>query len=103
MYNSHQLSLCILKNLSCQTKWHVFSGSSFIDIAILCRYEKLLGEMLNHLERQPRNKQRRVVWLTHCEPLLDGLGLLLLAHFRRLFPLFFKWMHADDDETVLLV
>ncbi|XP_047961924.1 uncharacterized protein At2g39910 [Salvia hispanica] len=65
--------------------------------------EKLLSEMLNHLERQPRNKQRRVVWLTHSEPLLDTLGLVLLAHFRRLFPLFFKWMHADDDETVLLV
>lgn len=59
--------------------------------------------MLNHLERQPRNKQRRVVWLTHCEPLLVGLGLVLLVHFRRLFPLFFKWLHADDDETVLLV
>ncbi|KAL6554658.1 hypothetical protein OROHE_007397 [Orobanche hederae] len=65
-------------------------------------YEKLLAEMLNHLERQPRNKKRRIAWLTHCEPLLNGLGLLLLAHFRRLFPLFFKWMHADDDETVLL-
>ncbi|CAI0411051.1 unnamed protein product [Linum tenue] len=31
------------------------------------------------------------------------MGLVLLAHFRRLFPLFFKWIHADDDETVLLV
>lgn len=66
-------------------------------------YEKLLNEMLNHLERQPRNKERRVVWLKHIEPLLDGVGLVLLAHFRRIFPLFFKWMHADDDETVLLV
>ncbi|KAK4385369.1 hypothetical protein Sango_2660900 [Sesamum angolense] len=66
-------------------------------------YEKLLNEMLNHLERQPRNKQRRIAWLAHCEPLFSGLGLILLAHFRRLFPLFFKWMHADDDETVLLV
>ncbi|KAK4485292.1 hypothetical protein RD792_007926 [Penstemon davidsonii] len=66
-------------------------------------YEKLLNEMLSHLERQPRNKQRRIAWLTHIEPLFNGLGLILLAHFRRLFPLFFKWMHADDDETVLLV
>ncbi|KAL3647345.1 hypothetical protein CASFOL_008313 [Castilleja foliolosa] len=66
-------------------------------------YEKLLNEMLNHLERQPRNEKRRIAWLMHCEPLLHGVGLLLLAHFRRLFPLFFKWMHADDDETVLLV
>ncbi|GER34956.1 ARM repeat superfamily protein [Striga asiatica] len=66
-------------------------------------YEKLLNEMLNHLERQPRNKKRRIAWLTYCEPLFNCLGLVLLAHFRRLFPLFFKWMHADDDETVLLV
>ncbi|KAI5670543.1 hypothetical protein M9H77_10907 [Catharanthus roseus] len=66
-------------------------------------YEKLLNEMLNHLERQPRNKERRVVWLRHIEPLLNGVGLILLAHFRRIFPLFFRWMHADDDDTVILV
>lgn len=77
--------------------------SSFIVVHFSCRYEKLLNEMLNHLERQPRNKGRRVVWLRHIEPLFNGVGLVLLAHFRRIFPLFFKWMHADDDETVLLV
>ncbi|KAL0299247.1 UNVERIFIED_CONTAM: hypothetical protein Sradi_6584500 [Sesamum radiatum] len=79
------------------------TSSSSVLLQNLIRYEKLLNEMLNHLERQPRNKQRRIAWLTHCEPLFSGLGLILLAHFRRLFPLFFKWMHADDDETVLLV
>lgn len=66
-------------------------------------YEKLLNEMLSHLERQPRNKERRIAWLEHIEPLFNGVGLVLLAHFRRIFPLFFQWMHADDDETVLLV
>ncbi|KAK4717429.1 hypothetical protein R3W88_015767 [Solanum pinnatisectum] len=66
-------------------------------------YEKLLNEMLSHLERQPRNKERRVAWLQHIEPLFNGLGLILLSHFRRLFPLLFRWMHADDDRTVLLV
>lgn len=59
--------------------------------------------MLSHLERQPRNKERRVAWLKHIDPLFNSVGLVLLAHFRRIFPLFFKWMHADDDETVLLV
>jgi hypothetical protein len=39
----------------------------------------------------------------HVEPLLTGFGLVLLAHFSRIFPLFFKWMHADDEETVKLV
>ncbi|KAH7537506.1 hypothetical protein FEM48_Zijuj03G0100100 [Ziziphus jujuba var. spinosa] len=66
-------------------------------------FERILNEMLSHLERHPRNKERRVAWLLHIEPLFNSLGLVLLAHFRRIFPLFFQWMHADDDETVLLV
>lgn len=69
----------------------------------LCRIERMLNEMLSHLERQPRNKDRRIAWLKFIEPLFSAVGLVLLAHFRRIFPLFFKWMHADDDETVLLV
>lgn len=66
-------------------------------------FEKLLNEMLSHLWRQPRSKERHIPWLKHIDPLLHGMGLVLLAHFRRIFPLFFKWMHADDDDTVLLV
>lgn len=69
----------------------------------LFRFERMLNEMLSHLERQPRNKERRIAWLKYIEPLLNNVGLVLLAHFRRIFPLFLKWMHADDDETVLLV
>lgn len=63
----------------------------------------MLNEMLSHLERQPRNKERRIAWLKYIEPVLNSVGLVLLVHFRRIFPLFLKWMHADDDETVLLV
>ncbi|KAK4579394.1 hypothetical protein RGQ29_029170 [Quercus rubra] len=66
-------------------------------------FERMLNEMLSHLERQPRDKERRVAWLKYIEPLLSAVGLVLLAHFRRIFPLILKWMHADDDETVLLV
>ncbi|EOA28590.1 hypothetical protein CARUB_v10024810mg [Capsella rubella] len=66
-------------------------------------YEKIMNEMLGHLERQPINKERRITWLRFLEPLLNALGLFLLAHFRRIFPLFFHWMHSDDAETVLLV
>ncbi|KAL9251718.1 hypothetical protein AKJ16_DCAP00018 [Drosera capensis] len=65
-------------------------------------YEKLLNEMLGHLERQPRDKERRIVWLKFIDPLFSGIGLVLLSNFRRLFPLFFLWIHADDDETVVL-
>ncbi|CAM8893836.1 unnamed protein product [Rhodiola kirilowii] len=66
-------------------------------------FEKLLNEMLGHLERHPRNKERRVAWLEHIEPLLNSVGIFLLAHFSRIFPLVFQWLHADDDETVILV
>ncbi|XP_054788470.1 uncharacterized protein At2g39910 [Prosopis cineraria] len=66
-------------------------------------YERILNEMLSHLERQPRNKERRIAWLDYVDSLFDGVALLLLAHFRRIFPLFFQWMHADDDETLVLV
>ena len=63
----------------------------------------MLAEMLGHLERQPLNKERRVAWLSLIGPVFDAMGLFLLAHFRLLFSLFFQWMHADDDRTVLLV
>ncbi|XP_047055817.1 uncharacterized protein At2g39910-like [Lolium rigidum] len=66
-------------------------------------YNKMLAEMLGHLERQPLNKERRVAWLSLIVPVFDAMGLFLLAHFRLLFSLFFQWMHADDDRTVLLV
>ncbi|CAN6193239.1 unnamed protein product [Urochloa humidicola] len=66
-------------------------------------YDRVLNEMLGHLERQPLNKERRVTWLTLIGPVFDAMGLFLLAHFRRLFSLFFQWMHTDDDKTVLLV
>uniref|UniRef100_A0A0E0LF20 Uncharacterized protein n=1 Tax=Oryza punctata TaxID=4537 RepID=A0A0E0LF20_ORYPU len=66
-------------------------------------YDRMLAEMLGHLERQPLNKKRRVAWLALIGPVFEAMGLFLLAHFRLLFSLFFQWMHADDDKTVLLV
>lgn len=71
--------------------------------AYLHRIERMVNEMLGHLERQPRNKERRIAWLQHIEPLFHCMGLVLLAHTRRIFPLFFQWMNAEDDETTLLV
>ncbi|GJN39257.1 hypothetical protein PR202_gb28362 [Eleusine coracana subsp. coracana] len=66
-------------------------------------YDRMLSEMLGHLERQPLNRERRLAWLTLIGPVFDSMGLFLLAHFRRLFSLFFQWMHVDDDKTILLV
>lgn len=77
--------------------------SWFQYIINLNRFERMLKEMISHLERQPRNKERRIAWLKSADSLFNGVGLVLLAHFRRIFPLFFQWMHADDDETIILV
>ncbi|KAG0466989.1 hypothetical protein HPP92_018569 [Vanilla planifolia] len=59
--------------------------------------------MLSHLERQPYNRQRRIAWLQHIEPVISAMGLVILMHFHRIFPLFFQWLHFEDDETVILV
>ncbi|XP_073288412.1 uncharacterized protein At2g39910 isoform X2 [Primulina huaijiensis] len=109
-YTDVLLDACC-QNVACDDEiWHYLVEMSVLLVTLTQRsnprslwFEKLLSEMLNHLERQPRNKQRRTAWLTHIEPMFSALGLILVAHFRRLFPLFFKWMHADDDDTVLLV
>lgn len=66
-------------------------------------FDKMLSEMLSHLERQPFNKERRIAWFLLIEPVFDAMGIVLLAHFHRIFSLFFQWLHADDDRTILLV
>lgn len=63
----------------------------------------MLNEMLSHLERQPRNKERCITWLKSADSLFNGVGIMLLAHFRRIFPLLFQWMHADNNEIIILV
>jgi len=59
--------------------------------------------MLGEMERHTGDKERRIIWLRHIEPLIEAMGLVILAYFRRLFPLFFHWLHAKDDATVILV
>ncbi|KAG0468673.1 hypothetical protein HPP92_018001 [Vanilla planifolia] len=66
-------------------------------------FDQILNEMLSHLERQPYNRQRRIAWLQHIEPVISAMGLVILMHFHRIFPLFFQWLHFEDDETVILV
>ncbi|CAI0411050.1 unnamed protein product [Linum tenue] len=110
VYQDVILDACCNNIASADEIWHLVVEMSVLLVSSIHQsnprshwYERILGEMLSHLERQPRNKERRVAWLTFIEPLFQSMGLVLLAHFRRLFPLFFKWIHADDDETVLLV
>ncbi|KAL6977440.1 hypothetical protein U1Q18_026239 [Sarracenia purpurea var. burkii] len=109
-YEDVILDACCQNIASSDEIWHLVVEMSVVLLTCIQRnnprspwFERMLSEMLSHLERQPRNKERRVAWLRHIEQLFNVVGLILLAHFRRLFPLFFQWIHADDDETVLLV
>uniref|UniRef100_A0A7N0TQ73 ARM repeat superfamily protein n=3 Tax=Kalanchoe fedtschenkoi TaxID=63787 RepID=A0A7N0TQ73_KALFE len=116
--NSGELGWCqdvildaCFQNIVCSDDiWHLVVEMSVLFAASTQKnnprspwFEKLLNEMLGHLERHPRNKERRVAWLEHIDPLLNSVGLILLAHFSRIFPLVFQWIHADDDDTVILV
>ncbi|KAK9283603.1 hypothetical protein L1049_011853 [Liquidambar formosana] len=109
-YEDVILDTCCQNIASTDEIWHHVVEMSIILVTCTQRsnprspwFERMLNEMLSHLERQPRNKDRRIAWLDLIEPLFNGVGLVLLAHFRRIFPLFFQWMHVDDDQTVLLV
>jgi len=109
-YEDVILDACCQNIASSDEIWHLVVEMSVVLLTSIQRsnprsswFERILGEMLSHLERQSRNKERRVAWLKHIDQLFNVMGLVLLAHFRRIFPLFFKWMHADDDETTLLV
>ncbi|KAH9303987.1 hypothetical protein KI387_008391, partial [Taxus chinensis] len=66
-------------------------------------YRELLDAMLGEMERHSADKERRIIWLQHIEPLFEAMGLVILAFFKRLFPLLFHWLHAKDDTTVILV
>lgn len=66
-------------------------------------YRSILNEMLGELERHQSDATRFTVWLQHISKLLEAMGLLLVAHFKRLLPLLFLWLHAPDDSITLLV
>ncbi|XP_004503224.1 uncharacterized protein At2g39910 [Cicer arietinum] len=109
-YEDVILDACCQNIASDDEIWHYVIEASVIFMSLTQKsnprglwFERMLNEMLSHLERQPRNKERRIAWLKSVESLFNGVGLVLLAHFRRIFPLFFQWMHADDDDTVILV
>eukprot|EP00850_Spirogloea_muscicola_P001031 SM000004S14901 [mRNA] locus=s4:111560:113632:+ [translate_table: standard] len=60
-------------------------------------FETLLGEVERHSEAVAW----RLVWLDSILPLVQALGLVLLAHFKRLLPLLLHWLHSLDEATVL--
>ncbi|KAK7305827.1 hypothetical protein VNO77_43739 [Canavalia gladiata] len=104
------LDACCQNTASDDEIWHHVVEASVVLVTLTQRsnprspwFERMLDEMLSHLERQPRSKERRIAWLKYVDLLFNGVGLMLLAHFRRIFPLFFQWMHADDNDTVILV
>lgn len=90
-------------DLFLQTRNFYFSNTDGFGGTCFDRFERMMNEMLSHLERQPRHKDRRNSWLELIEPVFNSMGIVLLAHFTRNFPLLFQWMHADDDRIVILV
>ncbi|KAF6160953.1 hypothetical protein GIB67_007594 [Kingdonia uniflora] len=109
-YEDVILDICCRNIASTDELWHHVVEMSVLSLIYFqgknprsSWFEKMMNEMLSHLERQPRLKERRTAWLELIEPVLNSMGLVLLAHFRRIFSLFFQWMHADDDKTVLLL
>ncbi|KAH7688124.1 Armadillo-like helical-containing protein [Dioscorea alata] len=109
-YEDAILDACCRNIASSDELWHCVVEVSVLMLTCLegknprsSWFEQIMNEMLGHLERQPMNKDRRVAWLRLIQPVFNAMGLVLLAHFRRIFSLFFHWMHADDDKTILLV
>lgn len=109
-YGDVILDACCQNIASADEIWHLVVEMSVVMVTCIqgsnprsSWFERMLSEMLGHLERQPRNRERRLAWLKYIDKLFNALGLVLLAHFRRIFPLFFQWMHVDDEESILLV
>ncbi|KAI3906499.1 hypothetical protein MKW98_009407 [Papaver atlanticum] len=110
VYEDVILDICCKNIASTDELWHHVVEMSVLMVTCTQRknprsswFEKMMNEMLSHLERQPRHKDRRNSWLELIEPVFNSMGIVLLAHFTRIFPLLFQWMHADDDRTVILV
>ncbi|KAI3911143.1 hypothetical protein MKW92_047082 [Papaver armeniacum] len=110
VYEDVILDICCKNIAATDELWHYVVEMSVLMVTCTQRknprsswFERMMNEMLSHLERQPRHKDRRNSWLELIEPVFNSMGIVLLAHFRRIFPLLFQWMHADDDRTVILV
>ncbi|MCL7043310.1 hypothetical protein MKW94_024376 [Papaver nudicaule] len=110
VYEDVILDICCKNIASTDELWHYVVEMSVLMVTCTQRknprsswFEMMMNEMLSHLERQPSHKDRRNSWLELIEPVFNSMGIVLLAHFRRIFPLLFQWMHADEDRTVILV
>ncbi|ESR48799.1 hypothetical protein CICLE_v10031701mg [Citrus x clementina] len=79
-YDAVILDACCQNIPSADEIWHLVVEMSVLVVAIAhknnCRsswIERMLNEMLSHLERQPRNKDRRIAWLKFIEPLFSAV------------------------------
>ncbi|KAG0562890.1 hypothetical protein KC19_9G180200 [Ceratodon purpureus] len=66
-------------------------------------YGAIMKEMLEDLDRHRSDETRRIVWLQLVTPQFESMGIVLVAHFKNLLPLFYYWLHAQDETTQLLV
>lgn len=67
------------------------------------RYRRTFCDMLDELERHLDDQDRRIAWLETIKPQLEAMGLVLVAHFKRLLPLIYGWLHAPDDMSCISV
>ncbi|KAI5074788.1 hypothetical protein GOP47_0010749 [Adiantum capillus-veneris] len=66
-------------------------------------YRNILNEMLSELERHQLDAIYFKVWMENIGSLFEAMGLVLVAHFKRLLSLLFLWLHTSDDSITLLV
>lgn len=67
-------------------------------------YDHIMDVTISDMERRSDQKNRRLFWLKNgLLPLLDTMGLIIVAHFKRLLPLLCLWLRDSDDQSVLLV
>lgn len=62
-----------------------------------------MKEMLEELQRHRSDRLRRVTWLQSVTPQFEVMGIVLVGHFKDLLPLFYDWLHANDEPTQQLV
>ncbi|KAE8724345.1 hypothetical protein F3Y22_tig00010533pilonHSYRG00215 [Hibiscus syriacus] len=109
LYGDMILDACCWNIASTDAIWKYVVEMSVLLVTCIHRdnprslwFQKILTEMLIHLERQPWNRERRIAWLTLIDPIFNSMRLLIVAYIELIFPLLFQWLHVDDDETVLM-
>ncbi|MCO5594851.1 hypothetical protein L7F22_048885 [Adiantum nelumboides] len=101
---------CIMRNIiGCGDLWPLVVQTAIS--LVLCIegsnprskwYRNILNEMLGELERHRLDATYYRVWMENVDRLLEAMGLVVVAHLKRLLTLLFPWLHTADDSLTLL-